>query len=311
MSYSVTTHNVRSVEPSAPRLQMPNPAAMNRGQTAMSAAQSAREMSEVQCRAFLAMSAPRDEMDCLEKILNACRRPGLAEKATYVYKRGGSDINGPSIRLAEAIAQHWRNIDYGFRPLQTYVNEYGTVVTDVQAYAWDLERNTRKEITFSVPHVRSTKTGTYQLSDPRDVYELIANQASRRVRNCILAIIPGDIVDDAVAECTKTLSTKVNLTPERIKQMLEKFKTYGVSKQQIEEKIGRHVDAITPQQFVHLGQIFTSLEDGIGKPSDYFAEEEGEKKEVSNPLEALKEAARGKSKKDTTKKKEDEGNELL
>ena len=258
----------------------------------MSAAQNTREMSEVQCRAFLAMSMPREEMACIDKIMNACRRPGLAEKATYVYKRGGTDINGPSIRLAEAIARYWRNIDYGFRPLQTVKDDRGVTVTTVEAYAWDLETNTRKTIVFDVPHVRSTKNGMYPLTDPRDVYEMIANQASRRVRNCILAIVPGDIVEDAVAECTKTLSTRVNLTPERIKQMLEKFQTYGVTKQQIEERIGRHVDSITPQQFVHLGQIFTSLEDGIGKPSDYFISPDEQKGKPENPLDALKSKAK-------------------
>lgn len=293
MSFSVTTSSGRPLD----RPQMMNPALANGGcQSVMSSAQNTREMSEVQCRAFLAMSMQRDELACADKIMNACRRQGLAEKATYVYKRGGTDINGPSIRLAEAIARYWKNIDYGFRPLQTYTDGRGYTVSMVEAYAWDLETNTRKAIVFDVPHVRSTKNGMYPLTDPRDVYEMIANQASRRVRNCILAIVPGDIVEDAVMECMKTLRTNVNLTPERIKQMLEKFQVYGVTKQQIEERIGRHVDSITPQQFVHLGQIYTSLEDGIGKPSDYFTDEEAEKKEVDNPLSKLKEAARNKKK---------------
>ena len=44
-------------------------------------------------------------------------------------------------------------------------------------------------------------------TDPRDIYEMVANQGARRLRACILGIIPGDVVGASVEECQKTLTT--------------------------------------------------------------------------------------------------------
>lgn len=60
----------------------------------------------------------------------------------------------------------------------------------VEAYAWDLETNTRRTTHFEVFHIRDTKQGPKILTEERDIYETIANQASRRMRGCILQLIP-------------------------------------------------------------------------------------------------------------------------
>ncbi len=51
-----------------------------------------------------------------------------------------------------------------------------------------------------------TRSGGYKLTDDRDIYELEANMGSRRLRACILQIIPGDVTSAAVAACRKTSS---------------------------------------------------------------------------------------------------------
>ena len=119
---------------------------------------------------MIARGAPRDPVAAMDKILNACARPTLADAAVYTYARGGTDISGPSIRLAEAIAQSWGNLSFGIRELEQRNGE-----SQVLAYAWDMETNTRREIAFSVKHVRHTKHGVQQLEDPRDIYEIVAN----------------------------------------------------------------------------------------------------------------------------------------
>ena len=78
---------------------------------------SARAVAEVQAALVIARMNPRDQRQSMDRILNACCRPKLAETAIYAYSRGGSDIQGPSIRLAEAIAQQWGNIQFGIREL--------------------------------------------------------------------------------------------------------------------------------------------------------------------------------------------------
>ena len=72
-----------------------------------------RQAQEVQAAMVVAKKFPRDEYTAMEKIKRTCQRPTLAEQAIYSYPRGGENVSGPSIRLAEAMAQMWGNIDYG------------------------------------------------------------------------------------------------------------------------------------------------------------------------------------------------------
>lgn len=237
---------------------------------AIADASTAREVQEVQAMMTIAKRFPRDEKEAMGKIIKACTRQGLAESALYVYAKGGTEVSGPSIRLAEAIAQSWGNIQFGIRELEQRNGE-----STVEAMAWDMETNTRQCKVFQVKHERYTRAGNKKLSDPRDIYEMVANQGARRLRACILGIIPGDVVDAAVKQCDITLAQgKGECTPEKIESMLAAFSAYGVKKEQIEKKIQRNVESMSKTQMVQLGKIYNSIKDGMGKPSDYFDEVE-------------------------------------
>ena len=224
-----------------------------------------RAIAEVQAAMMIARMNPRDQMQAMDRILNACTRPGLAEAAVYQFARGGSDISGPSIRLAEAIAQQWGNIQFGIRELDQSDGE-----STVQAFAWDVETNTRREMTFQVKHARHTRQGAKKLTDPRDIYELVANQGARRLRSCILGIIPGDVAEAAVNQCEVTMKARADTSPEAIKKLLETFQGFGVNKEQIEKRIQRRIDAIQPAQIVSLKKIYVSLRDGMSTAIDWF-----------------------------------------
>ena len=236
--------------------------------TVTQATESSRAVAEVQAALFIARTNPRDQKRAMDRILNACCRPSLAESAIYAYARGGNSITGPSIRLAEAVAQQWGNMQFGFRELS---NNGGK--SEVQAFAWDVETNTRREITFTVPHIRHTKKGSYKLEDPRDIYELVANQGARRLRACILAVVPGDVVEAAVNQCALTL--KARATPEATMQLVENFeKTFGVKRSQIEKFCQCRAEAIKPAQAIRLRNIYLSLKDGMSTVSDWFEPDE-------------------------------------
>jgi hypothetical protein len=228
--------------------------------------ESARAVAEVQAAMVVAQRFPRNQQKAMDKILAACTRPSLAERALYSYARGGSDITGPSIRLAEEMARSWGNIQFGFRELESKPDQ-----STVEAWAWDLETNTRPTLVFVVKHSRSTKAkGITRLEDPRDVYENMANQAARRIRACLLKLIPSDVVDAAVEQVEATLNTKEQVTPERVKAMVEAFAELGVSRPMIEARIQRRIDAMTPQLMVQLRKIYSSLCDGMGAVGDWF-----------------------------------------
>lgn len=234
-------------------------------QNAVAEATSAREIAEVQAAMAVAKRFPRDPREAMDRILNACTRPTLAEKALYSYSRGGTDITGPSIRLAEAMAQAWGNMQFGIRELS---QENGT--STVEAFAWDIETNTRQSKVFQVSHIRSTKKGSYALTDPRDIYENVANNGARRLRACILGVIPGDVTEAAQAQCEETLHANADTSPEGLKRVVAAFEAFGVTKEQIEKRIQSRLEAIRPAQVVHLKKVYTSLRDGMSKPEDWF-----------------------------------------
>jgi len=226
-----------------------------------------RQAQEVQAAILLAKKFPRDEMDSYNKIRKACQRKGLAESAEYSYPRGGKKVTGASIRLAESMARTWGNLDCGVIELSREVGN-----SQMMAYAWDLETNTRRTMIFNVGHTRDVTGGSKKLTTSRDIYEMTANMGSRRLRACILAIIPADIVDDAVTECRKTLSGSYEEPlKDRAKKMLAAFEDkFQVSKEMIENHFSYKLEVLTENDYLTLISIFNSLKDGMSKREDWF-----------------------------------------
>lgn len=225
----------------------------------------AHAMAEVQAQVFMAKQFPRDSIQAVDSILNECTRPALAESAAYAYPRGGQKITGPSIRLAEAVARHWGNLEFGIKELDQRNGE-----SSVVAFCWDLQSNVRESKTFKVKHIRNTRNGDKKLTDSRDIYELVANQGARRLRACILGVIPGDVIEAAEKQCAITLKASADLSKEGIQKLLKAFEKFDVTKEHIEKNIGCHIEAINAAQVVNLRSIFNSLKDGMSKSYDWF-----------------------------------------
>lgn len=261
-------------------------AAPKQASNAVAQSDQQRSIAEVQAAMMIARANPRDQRMAMDRILNACTRPSLAEAAVYSYAKGGSNVSGPSIRLAEAMAQSWGNMQFGMRELSQSNGE-----STVQAYAWDVETNTRREITFQVPHTRHTKRGSYRIEDPREIYELVANQGSRRLRACILAVIPGDVTEAAVSQCEMTMHAKADTSPEAVAKLAHAFSAFGVTKEQIEKRIQRRLDAIQPAQIVSLRKVYASLKDGMSTPDEWFeASEQADQAKPASRADRVKAA---------------------
>ena len=232
---------------------------------------SSRAIAEVEGQVVMAKKFPRDPVKAMDRILAECRRETLAEQAQYSFPRGGTTVTGESIRLAETIARNWGNISYGI----TEVERKGAESL-MLAYAWDLETNVMARQEFRVRHLRDTKEGLKPLRDERDVYEITANQGARRLRSCILRIIPGDVIDAAREECEKTLQAKVGNVQERLPGMLEKFDGMGVSKTMIERRLRHRIDSMNGPELLSLIKIYNSIKDGMATPDDYFEPDQKE-----------------------------------
>jgi len=225
-----------------------------------------RAIQEVQAAMIIAKKFPRDQHAAFDRIMTACERPKLAEAASYNYPKGKTMVTGPTIRLAEVMAQNWGNMEFGIRELSQDAHS-----SEVQAYAWDMETNVRQSKTFVVPHKMKAHGSFKKLDDPRDIYEHVANMGARRLRACILGVIPGDIVDAAVIKCEETLK-KGDGRPleDMIRGMLEKFKKIEISKELIEARLQHKSTAIVRSQLVELGKIYNSIKGGMSKRSDWF-----------------------------------------
>lgn len=245
----------------------------------------ARQVAEVQAAITVARRFPRDEAQAMQRVLQSCRRPKLAEQAFYSYNRGGADVSGPSIRLAEELARAWGNIQYGVREVEK--TESSTVF---EVFCWDLETNIRVDRKFSQDHVRYTKKdGNKALTDSRDIYELVANNAARRLRAVILEVLPSDVIEQATMECEKTLKNDNVDLKVKIEQMLAKFLALGVTKEMIEARVTQKVETIDMTKIIALGKIYTSLVNGVSSVSDWFkAPVVDEIKNVAPPEEKVK-----------------------
>jgi hypothetical protein len=228
-------------------------------------AYSNRAIAEIQAQVVLAKRFPRNPKESVDRILQDCNRATLAEKATYTFKRGGTLVTGPSIRLAECIQRGWGNMIAGVKVIEK--NPHDSLMV---AYAWDIETNAYYSTEFRVAHTRDTKSGKKDLIDERDIYEMEANQAARRVRTCILKLVPGDVVDAAVERCAQTLAASVGDIQKSRASMLEAFKALGVSKEMIERRLGHRFESVEPGEIVTMRSIFNSLRDKMASVEDYF-----------------------------------------
>jgi hypothetical protein len=263
-----------------------------------------RATAESQAGFIMAKQFPRNEDKALNRILNTCRRVTLARAALYAFPKGGTTVSGPSVRLAEAVAQHWGNILFGIREMEQKEGE-----TVMMAYCYDLETNTRAERIFNVSHSIKLRDGTMKhLEDPRDVYEMNFNMGARRKRACILEVIPGDVIELAVEACQATLEASgEDASPENIAKMVKAFEKFKVSKEMIEMRQGKSIDALVATEVAVLRNIFKSIEDGMSTPEKWFGEEalQQPEEEEEEPKPKPKKKAKAKAKKKEAKPKAD------
>ena len=233
---------------------------------------SQKEIATIQAQVIMAKRFPRNQIQALINMKEACKRPLLAEAASYLYPRAGSSITGPTIRLAETMAQYWGNLDYGIRELSQEDGE-----STIEAYCWDLENNNRIRKEFKVKHQRFSKAkGNKDLEDPRDIYENNANLGSRRLRACILGVIPKDIVDACVEQCRSTTAQNAkgdngSILKDKLTAMVEAFYNIGIKIDLIEGRLKHKIDQMNLDQFVEYRSIYNSIKDGQSKREDWFA----------------------------------------
>ena len=263
------------------------------GYNPITAAITAKSLAEVQGKVFMAKQFPREMDKVTAKILASCERPSLAAVAEYEYTKGGTTINGASIKLLETIAQCYGNIHFTWKEISRDTDNHKSVCV---AEAWDLENNVSSTLEFEVSHYRDARGGKTLVNSERDLYELVASNAARRLRKCLENVVPRDLVDQAREWCDETLTSKVDIQ-KGIDKAIDFFKeTYSITSKQIEMYFGMSRQGFTKNVYLKLQKLFTSFRDGVANPNEVFPQEPNNTSGVANTL----------VKPETTKKKKDD-----
>lgn len=234
------------------------------------AIEQSRAVAEVQAAIVVAQKCPRSISDAVDMMRESCRQTALAERAFYRFPRAGGMVTGPSVHLARELARCWGNVQYGVAELRRD-DEHGQ--SEMQAYAWDVQTNTRSIQVFVVPHKRDKRGGPERLVDMRDIYENNANNGARRLREAIFAIIPPWFVEEAKELCAAALTDGGGKPlAQRIVDSVKAFdEQFGVTVDQLEQKLGRNRDRWTDHDIAQLTVTFKSLRRGEITVDEEFA----------------------------------------
>lgn len=232
------------------------------------AIEQSRAAAEVFASVLAAKECPRNETRAMERMEQSCRMQSLSERAFFRFSRGGGQVNGKSVHLARELARCWGNVQYGVSELR---RDDGAMQSEMQAFAWDLESNTRPSAVFIVPHKRDKRGGPEALVDMRDIYENNANNGARRVREAIFNVLPIWFVEQAADLCRKTLEDGGDVPlPQRRSKSLKAFEGIGVSEQRLVDKLGKQVDRWIGGDLATLTVIYASIKNGEATVEDEF-----------------------------------------
>ena len=227
-----------------------------------------RAVAEVAAAIRVALDFPRDTNRAVEDMRELCSRLAVATRAFYEVPNRGS---GLSVHIARELARIWGNVQYGVKELS---RDDMRGESEVLAYAWDQQTNTRTERSFIVPHAKSTGQGRKALTDLNDIYLNNQNAGARAVRKCIFSMLPHSLIAEAEALLRATLERGDGKSIEqRRTDALEKFAGLNVNEARLVVKLGKPMGQWMPRDIADLVKAYTSITvDGI-PVEEFFPEE--------------------------------------
>lgn len=281
MSQELVTSQTGVHQPAAFQRNTALSATTNHGAVAI---EQERAIAEAQGQLILAKKFPRDLNASYAELMESCSIRSFAESAFYSVPNRGS---GPSIRFAEEVARVYGNFNYGHRELSR-----GDGKSEVEVFAWDMEKNNYSKRQITVLHVMDTKNGPKVLRDQADIDNKIANVASKQIRGRILALMPKWIVAEAIEKCKATIAgTSTEPISVRVRKMTQAFAKYGVNPSHLESYLGHSLDDTVIDELIDLTGIFNAIKDGA-KPSEFFSNKEEQAEASASTASKLAETAK-------------------
>lgn len=227
-----------------------------------------RVAAEVYAAILVAQQVPRDLVAVQEEMEQLCRLPAMARKAIYKLPKGGKQVTGPTIHLMKELARIWGNTQWGMAELSRTLGK-----SELLAYAWDAQKNSRSSRIVVVEHKRDkSDTGPEDLTDMGSIMTNNTSIASRHLRETIATILPLWFVDRAVELCHQTLTGGgIVPMPQKIRNAVGKYEELGVRKNQLVARLGgRPTNEWDALDLAELLETFSRIRDGLSTVDDEF-----------------------------------------
>lgn len=237
------------------------------------AVEQARAVAEVAAAVRVAQENPRDLERCIARMRQACSQKSLADRAFYSLPRAGGRVEGSTVHIARELAACWGNMDYGLRETR---RDDAAGESEVLAWAWDQETNTRSSRSFVVPHSIMAGKGADKKRKPLlDLADIANNNnsvGSRAQREVIFHCLPQWFRDEAELIAARTLQDGGGKTlAQQVADALTHFSDgYSITQAQLEERLQRPAKEWTSQDLGILRIISGELSRGEKRIEDEF-----------------------------------------
>lgn len=275
----------------------------------------AREQAVVQARFIVALQRPRNGDQFRADLLKECQRPEFAEMAEYAkpvgkeFKDGKwveKIARGPSIRLIETGIRCFKNIH------QETTTVYDSPEMRIcRVSTTDLESNVDYSTEVQVVKVverRGSKGRNGEEEPPKGrtvlserinsagekTYLVLATDDEVRVKQAALSsialreqgrrILPGHVIQEAIANCRKVCADRDAKDPDAARRkLLDAFVQLGIQPADLHAFLGHSTERLAPKEIEDLRQVYAAVRDGEATWDEVM--------EARNPAGTVEEAA--------------------
>ncbi len=218
-----------------------------------------QDKAHIDMQIATAKQYPRNLKKCVEEaVFGATFDKESAESCGYSVPRGDGYITGPSVHLANIMAQSWGNM----RISTKVVSVDATTVTS-EAVCFDLEKNLAVQV-----QVKRTILDRFKKRFKEDMIIVTGNAANSIARrNAILAVIPEvysrKVYRESISKITGDLSNETKLQNKRKEVISRMMDSYSATEKEILNLVKRSiVDHVTAEDIATLISIGQAIKGG-------------------------------------------------
>jgi hypothetical protein len=205
-----------------------------------------------------------------------------AESCFYSLPRGGKNIQGPSVRLAEIAVACYGNLRAGVRVIETVSTGEAPHVV-LQAVCHDLEKNTCVTIEKRRRIVgKKSKAGAIDEDD----INLACNAGSAiAFRDCVFKVVPGALIKPVYEQAKAVAIGDAKTLSERRERAIAAFGKMGVKLDKILPVLGKKsLEEIDLADLETLFGLHTAIKDGHTTIDEAFRVDMTPPKAETSPL---------------------------